>query len=61
MASHNLKLMSQALEDRFPPLPPESKLGYTPWNPYQSDDLLEDKKGVAKRESSNENVGLDFL
>jgi hypothetical protein len=44
MASQNLKMMSRALEDRLPP--PESKLDYTPWNGFQDDTLLEDKKGV---------------
>jgi hypothetical protein len=52
--------MSQALEDRLPP-PPESKLGYTSWNPYQGDDLPEDEKGVAEREGIIENVDLNFL
>jgi hypothetical protein len=53
-------MMSQALEDRLPP-PPESKLEYTPWNPYQSEDLLGDGNGMAEREGEDEIVDLNFL
>lgn len=46
MTSKNLKMMSQDLEDKRPPL--ENKLEYTPWR-FQDknllDDLLDDERG----------------
>jgi hypothetical protein len=56
MASQNLKMISQALDDRLPPS--ESKLKFTPWNTFRDEeDLLEDDK----RDGEIGFVDLNFL
>jgi hypothetical protein len=60
MASQNLKMMSQALDNRLPSL--ERGQEYAPWNTFRDEDWEEYEKGELGADIRRQaHVNLDFL